>query len=98
MATAEIDRLVAVKAALLQTTSTIGWHYIKQMSDNIVAKWTQEALDEEDPVKGESKRLKAKAMQAGMRDLFNAVEVAKGFNADAEKGWFDDLDSFQGKE
>src|ERR1035437_3072119 len=98
MAVTEIDRLVAVRAALMQTTNTVGWTYIKQMSKNIVDKFTQEALDEEDPTKGESKRLKAKALQAGFNDLFNAIETAQTFSTDGEQGWFDDLNAFAGKE
>src|ERR1700676_4514840 len=79
----EQSRLMAVKAALVAMTNTPGWNYFKQMSNNVVQKAVQEALDEEDSEKGESKRLKAKAMQKGLADLFNAVEVAKSFNPES---------------
>ena len=79
----EHNRLIVVKAALISTTNTPGWGYIKQLANNVVQKSVQEALDEEDPQKGESKRLKAKAMQKGFSELFNAVEATKGFDLEA---------------
>ena len=79
----ENSRLLAIKAALIAMTNSPGWTYFKQMSNNVVQKTVQEALDEEDSEKGEAKRLKAKAMQKGLAELFNAVEITKGFDAEA---------------
>jgi hypothetical protein len=76
----ERNRLIAIKAALVTTTKTPGWAYFKQMANNVVQKAVQESLDEEDREKGESKRLKAKAMQKGFTELFNAVEVTKAYD------------------
>ena len=91
----ETDRLLAVKAALMQTTNTHGWAYCKQIADRIVQKYTQEALDEENPVIGESKRLKAKALQAGFNDYFSTIETAKSFGTDSEPEWFEKLNEFE---
>lgn len=87
----ETDRLLQVKSALMQTTSTRGWLVIKQIVDNVVAKAKQDAIDEEDAAKGEKLRLKAKAMQDGLRDLFSAIEVAKQFDSPEEPAWFAQL-------
>ena len=97
MATAELDRLLAVKAALMQTTNTMGWTYIKQMSKNIVARSMQEAMAEKDRTAAGDKTFKAAALEQGFRDLFSAVETAQSFSTDGEEGWFDDLNAFQGE-
>jgi hypothetical protein len=76
----EIARITAVKSALIHTTGTQGWLYIKKMANNVVQKTVQEALDEEDRDKGEAKRLKAASLQKGFAELFSAVEVTKGFD------------------
>lgn len=91
----ETERLLAVKAALMQTTHTQGWVYIKQMAENIVKQSTQAALDEENPSLAESKRLKAKAMQSGFRDFFEVIEAAKTFGTDTEPDWFSKLNEFE---
>lgn len=91
----ETERLLAVRAALLQTTNTIGWTYVKQMAENIVKQSTQAALDEENPVLGESKRLKAKAMQSGFYSFFSTIETAKSFSTDQEPEWFSQLNEFE---
>lgn len=81
------ERVMVIKSALVSITSMPGWGYFKQMANNVVQKAVQEALDEEDPQQGESKRLKAKAMQKGFSELFNAVEVTKGWDdADTTSG------------
>jgi hypothetical protein len=82
---AEITRVMAVKAAMVQTTNTLGWNYIKQLADNIVKKTIDEALEEEDSLKGESKRLKAAALKKGFSELFNAIETAKTFSVQSEE-------------
>jgi hypothetical protein len=81
MANNEEQRLMVVRAALVATTNTQGWSFIKQLANNVVQKAVQDALDEEDPDKGESKRLKAKALQAGFTELFNTIELTKNFDS-----------------
>lgn len=84
MASNEVARLIAIKNALQGTTSTQGWMYIKQIADNLVSKSVEEALDEEDREKGESKRLKAAALKKGFAELFNAIDSAKAINPEAD--------------
>lgn len=91
----ETERLLVVKAALKQTTATVGWSYIKQMADNLVKQSIQESLDEEDRDKAEMKRLKAKALQAGFHDWFMAIEGIKTFATDDEPDWFSQLNEFE---
>lgn len=67
----------AIKAALIATTSTPGWNYIKQIANAAVQKAAQAALDEDDSVKGESKRLKAAGMQKGFAEFFQTIEAFK---------------------
>lgn len=91
----ETERLLAVRAALMQTTNTLGWAYVKQMADNIVKQTTQAALDEDNPAIAESKRVKAKAMQVGFRDFFAAIETTKAFGTDEQPDWFASLNEFE---
>lgn len=79
----ERNRLVALRAALVGTTNTPGWKYVEQIANNAVQKAVQEALDEENPVTGESKRLKAAALQKGFKALFDTIRATKGFDPNA---------------
>lgn len=81
---AEQARLMAVKAGIVQTTNTPGWHYIKQLADNIVTKTINEALDEDDPIKRDSKTVKAAALRKGFAELFSAVDATKALNFEPE--------------
>jgi len=76
----EITRQMGIKAALVSTTNTQGWQYVKQLADRVVKNAVQEALDEEQPSVGESKRLKAKALQKGFAELFQQIETVKQYN------------------
>lgn len=76
----DIARTLAIKNALIQTTSTPGFGFMKQIAQNVVAQAVQDALDAEDGT-GEQKRLKAKALQKGFEDLFNVIENTKAFEA-----------------
>lgn len=77
---AELNRMSAVKVAVMATTRTPGWQYVKQIANNIVTKVIQDALDEPDRELGESKRLKASALQRGFADLFNGLEQTMNFD------------------
>ncbi len=81
----EVSRLMAVKSALIATTATPGWAYIKQIADNLVARAIDEALTEEESSKGESKRLKAAALKKGFSDLFTVIETTKDMVMDAQQ-------------
>lgn len=87
----EIQRLLHIKAALNQMTHTHGWAVFKQIANNVVEKAKQDAIDEDDAAKGESLRRKAKALQEGLRDLFNAVETTLKFDTEEEPDWFAQL-------
>jgi hypothetical protein len=76
----EISRQMAVKAAILNTVNTPGWGQIKLIADQVVKTAVQEALDEEQPEQGQSKRLKAKALQKGFSELFQYVEQIMQYN------------------
>ena len=91
----ETDRLLQVKAALKQTTATIGWGFMKQMAENLVKNSIQASLDEEDRDKADQKRLKAKALQAGFHDWFQAIEATRTFATDEEPSWFSNLNEFE---
>lgn len=91
----ETERLLQIKAALKQTTNTIGWGFMKQMAENLVKQSIQASLDEDDRDKAEMKRLKAKALQAGFHDWFTAIEGVKTFATDDEPDWFASLNEFE---
>jgi hypothetical protein len=78
----EIARLMAIKGALNATKSTQGWHFIRQIADNISKQATEAALDEDDKQKGEDKRLIAKAARDAFKTLWQAVENAAAIDAD----------------
>lgn len=89
--TKEVARLLAIKSALISTTNTVGWKYIRQIADNVVKNAVQAAIDADDPKAGESLRQKAKALQEGLRDLFNTIETSKQFGTEQEPEWFSQL-------
>jgi hypothetical protein len=91
---AEQARLMAVKAGMVQTTNTPGWHYIKQLADNIVTKTINEAFDEDDRDKRDSKTLKAAALRKGFAELFQAVEATKSltFEPDTDEAGLGELE------
>ena len=76
----EIARMTALKAALVQTTTTPGFDYIRQLAEKIVFKATNAALDEEDAAKRNDKVLKASALRRGFAELFNTIDQMKQFN------------------
>lgn len=89
----ERNRLVALRAALVGTTNTPGWGYIKGIAKNIVEKTTSQALDEEDKEKRDAKVLKASALKKGFAELFSVVEITKGFDPEApDDGGFGELE------
>jgi hypothetical protein len=75
----ELSYVMAQKAALVGTVNSSGWPLVKQIADKIAKRAIQEALDAEDGT-GESKRLKAKALQKGFDDLFAHIEAVKNFD------------------
>lgn len=79
----DLAYVMAQKAALVQTVNTPGWPLVKQIADKLVVQAIQEALDAEDAT-GESKRLKAKALQKGFDELFSKIHQAKEFNPEIE--------------
>jgi hypothetical protein len=84
-----------LKVALDQTTHTQGWKFVKDIADRVVKAAVQAALDEDDPIKGESLRLKAKALQAGLNDLFNAIEQSQKLGTEEEPDWFTQLGDWE---
>jgi hypothetical protein len=78
----EIGRINAVKAALISTTATPGWTYVKQIANKVVQKAIQDGLDELDRDKRDTLILKASSLQKGLADLFNYIEMTKNFNID----------------
>lgn len=82
----ETSRLLAIKAAMISTTATLGFVYIKQISENIVEKAVTDALDEEDREKRDTKTLKAAALRRGFADLWSAVENTKAIDPKADFG------------
>jgi hypothetical protein len=89
-----IDQDLAIRAALMQTTGTLGWQYVKDVAQGILTSATQAALDEDNPTLGESKRVKAKALQSGFSELFRVIENKKNAIAD-EQDDFGQLNEYE---
>lgn len=99
MAISETERLLAVRAALTQTVNTHGWTCIKQMTVEIQGKAIDDALQEDDPVLGESKRQKARGIQYGFNTLFSEIEkIISSSGADSELDQFSDLNPYGNQE
>ncbi len=82
----EVSRLMAIKGAILATKSTQGWQFIQQIAQNIEKAAIQEALDEDDPVKGEAKRVLAKATRKAFGNLWQAVDATVLIDPQADFG------------
>lgn len=80
-----------MKAALVQTTNTAGYVYIKQMADNVVQNAIQAAIDADNEANATALRWKAKSLKDGFRALFAAIETTKQFGSDSEPEWFSQL-------
>ncbi len=91
----ETDRLLIVRAALMQTTNTPGWTYIKQMANNIVRQYTTNALDEKDRDTRADRAAAAAALRDGFNDFFSVIETAKSFGTNEEPEWFEKLSEFE---
>jgi hypothetical protein len=81
----------AIKAAIIQTTATQGWKFMQQLANGLVQRSVVDALEEEDPTKGEAKRLKAAALRKGFSDWFISIEGYKQYT-EAPTSDFDDLE------
>lgn len=93
------ERFATVRAALMQTTNTAGWAYIKQMTVEIRAKAMDAAIEEDNPIIGESKRQRAKALVSGFNDLFAEIaKIISSSDTDDEPDPLTDLDPFGNKE
>ena len=79
MQTNQESKQAAIKAALIQMTATQGWGYVQQLANGLVQRSVVDALEEEDPTKGEAKRLKAAALRKGFADWFIAIEAYKQY-------------------
>jgi hypothetical protein len=89
----EIERLSAIKMALMQTTNSQGWFYMKQIAKNVVDNAKDKILDGKSAAEREEAALKATALRDGFAALFTAIEGAVNFDADdsQEADWFADL-------
>lgn len=80
----EVSRLMAIKAAIVATTASQGWQFIKQIAKNIEEKAKEVAIDEPDPMVGEQFRLLARAKKEAFKDLFNAIEASRNIDPQAD--------------
>jgi hypothetical protein len=88
---AERDRLLAVKVALAETTSTRGWAYIKKIAENITQSSLQHALNEEYEIESERFRIEARVARKVFGQLFGVVDATLDFGTEAEPEWFSEL-------
>jgi len=92
---AEHDRLMALKVALTETSSTRGWAYIKHIAQNIVQGDLQHALNVEDDTESKKYLLEARVAQRIFGQVFTVVDTALDFGTESEPEWFSQLDAFQ---
>lgn len=91
---AERDRLMAVKVALVETSRTRGWAYIKQITNNIVFSNLQHSLAVEDEEESNQYRIKARVAREIFSQLFAVIDTSMNFGTESEPEWFSQLDAF----
>lgn len=89
----ERGRLLAIKQALLVTSATPGWFYLKQIAGNITAQMATEALDAKKEDRDDA-IAKARASKEIFQKLFTVIETTMTFGTDDEPSWFSDLGEF----
>lgn len=87
----EQQKLLAIKAAVGQTIHTPGWAYIKGVWANIIENAIQDTLKEDDSVKAESKRQRARALQQGLKELFAAIDGSQQVAEEQAIDWYAEL-------
>lgn len=93
-AKSEHDRLMAVKVAMMETTNTRGWAYIKKIADNIVQTSLLHSLNVADDTESEQYRIKARVAREIFGQLFTVVDSSLSFGTETEPDWFSELDAF----
>lgn len=69
--------LMAMKAALIETTATVGWSYIERFAETVVRELESKAIAEEDDIKGAGLRRDARGARKFKDDLFRRIFLAK---------------------
>jgi hypothetical protein len=69
--------LLAMKAALIQTTGTPGWAFVEKFSNTILRELEIAAMTEEDDTKAMGLRRDAKGAHKFKEALFSRVNMAK---------------------
>ncbi len=90
---ADRDRLLAVKVALVETSRTQGWSYIKKIADNIVQTSLQHSLNVEDETESERFRIETRVARKVFGQLFGVIETTLDFGTESEPDWFSELGS-----
>jgi hypothetical protein len=67
--------LMRRKHAVVEVTSRPGWHVIRAIAEDALKAMCDEALDEEDDVKGSALRREAKAARKFLNQFLQQVEI-----------------------
>jgi hypothetical protein len=73
--------LMAMKAALIETTASRGWVYVKKFAETVVRDLEKQAIAEEDDVKANGMRRDARGASKFKDELFRRLELAKAFDS-----------------
>lgn len=74
---------MAMKAALIETTSTRGWLFVEKFSETILRDLEREAIAEEDDSKANGLRRDARGARKFKEELLKRIHLAKALEADS---------------
>jgi hypothetical protein len=89
----EHDRSMAVKVALVETSRTRGWPYIKKIAENIIQTSLQHSLNVEDETESERFRIETRVARKVFGQLFGVIDTTLDFGTESEPDWFSELGS-----
>lgn len=90
------EDLLRMKAAMVNTTGTPGWQYIKKFAETVLREMDRKAIDEEDDDKATGYRRDAKGARAHWNTLLQRIEIAKAI--ESEDGFVEVVDDCDAKQ
>ncbi len=76
------NELMAMKAALIETTASRGWLFISRFAETVVRELESQAIAEEDDTKASGMRRDARGARKFKDELFRRIALAKQFESD----------------
>lgn len=75
--------LMAMKAALIETTATRGWQYVEKFAETVVRELERQAIAEEDDTKANGLRRDARGARMFKDELLRRIQLAKALEEES---------------